>query len=272
MKKIYFLTGLFLALGATGAQAQDAAREQDSLQRVVNQLTEQVDTYKQEDLNRRIWKERAKYFNIGYVNQTLKEQDTGVKYKSDFGVSLSSGKTYYLHKKPIAGMIKFGLDWTWLDINYAKSTWTDKTDIDEETGKPYTGAMHQAEIGMQFGPSLTINPVHHLKVSGYFRVTPSYSGLYMDETFHHHYVTMWNAGCALAWKLLSVGVEWRWGTAKYSGLSLGNVNEDSLGDEGLDEGDNPSIGDAVGELMGQMKSPSHKFKTSSMRIYVSFRF
>lgn len=72
----------------------------------------------------------------------------------------------------------------------------------------------------QFGPSLTVNPVHHLKIGGYFRVTPSYSLLYMDETVHHHYVTFCNAGCTLAWKVLSVGVEWRWGTAKYDGLKF----------------------------------------------------
>ena len=118
---------------------------------------------------------------------------------------------------------------------------------------------------MQFGPSVTINPVHHLKVSGYFRVTPSYSMLYMDETFHHHYVTMLNAGCAVAWKAISLGVEWRWGSAKYNGLTFDGLDfdEDSFGEE-----DDPSMGD----VMDQMSAPKRKLKTSSMRIYLSFRF
>lgn len=149
-----------------------------------------------------------------------------------------------------------------MDINYAKSTWNT---IDSSTKEVSSSAMHQAEIGMQFGPSVTINPVHHLKVSGYFRVTPSYSGLYMDETFHHHYVTMLNAGCAVAWKAISLGVEWRWGSAKYDGLTFDGLDfdEDSFGEE-----DNPSMGD----VMDQMSAPKRKLKTSSMRIYLSFRF
>lgn len=32
--------------------------------------------------------------------------------ENDFGVSISWGKTYYLHKKPLLGMLKFGLDWS----------------------------------------------------------------------------------------------------------------------------------------------------------------
>nr|WP_122121284.1 hypothetical protein [Alistipes megaguti] len=263
MKKFYILMILALAVsGVRAQQSEEVTRQQDSLQRVVNQLTAERDSYKQADLNRRIWKDRAKYFNIGYVKQTLTDKTFGGDITSDFGVSLSYGKTYYLHKKPIAGMIKFGLDWTWLDINYAKSTWNT---IDSSTKEVSSSAMHQAEIGMQFGPSVTINPVHHLKVSGYFRVTPSYSGLYMDETFHHHYVTMLNAGCAVAWKVISLGVEWRWGSAKYNGLTFDglDLDEDSFGEE-----DNPSMGD----VMDQMSAPKRKLKTSSMRIYLSFRF
>ena len=40
--------------------------------------------------------------------------------KSDFGAAIVWGKTYYLHKKPLAGMIKFGIDWSWMDLNYAQ--------------------------------------------------------------------------------------------------------------------------------------------------------
>ena len=249
MKKIYALMALLLAVtGVRAQQSEEATQQQDSLQQVVNQLTAERDSYKQADLNRRIWKDRAKYFNIGYVKQTLTDKTFGGDITSDVGISLSSGKTYYLHKKPIAGMIKFGLDWTWMDVNYAKSTlWT----LDEDSGSLSKSAMHQAEIGMQFGASVTVNPVHHLKVSGYFRVTPSYSGLYMNEAFHHHYVTMLNAGCAVAWKLISVGVEWRWGSANYNGLSFADVNEDDIT---VDESEDPSWDDVVDEVFGQLST------------------
>ncbi len=243
--------------------AGDNTQEEDSLRNVINTLVSQA----KEAENQAIWKDRAKYFNIGYVNQTLTDKTFGGEIKSDFGVSLSNGKTYYLHKKPILGMIKFGLDWSWLDINYAKST---LEYIDEESYETYSSDMHQAEIGMQFGPSLTINPVHHLKVGGYFRVTPSYSLLYMDETLHHHYITMCNAGLTIAWKVISVGVEWRWGTTKYDGLTFDEsiFDEDSFGDGDSFGNEDPSIGDIV----DTMKVPAQKFKTNSVRLYLGFRF
>lgn len=148
-------------------------------------------------------------------------------------------------------MLKFGLDWSWMDINYAKSA---IEMFDESSSEDFSSDVHQAEIGMQFGPSVTVNPVHHLKIGGYFRVTPSYSLLYMDETVHHHYVTFCNAGCTLAWKVVSLGVEWRWGTAKYDGLKF----DESAFDEddpdgrrlpldgrrdGPDEGSRPQVQD-----------------------------
>lgn len=268
MKKIYIMMAMLL--GAVGVQAQQqsnetALQQQDSLQQVVNQLTAERDSYEQADLNRRIWKERAKYFNIGYVKQTLTDKTFGGDIKSDFGISLTNGKTYYLHKKPIGGMVKFGIDWSWMDINYAKST---SSVLDEENGTLSESAMHQLEYGMQFGASVTVNPVHHLKVSGYFRFEPSYSMLYMDETFHHHYVSMWNAGCAVAWKMISVGVEWRWGTANYKGLSLAGLDEDTS----IDENEDATWDDVVGDVFGSLSTGERKLKTSSMRVYVSFRF
>ena len=65
-------------------------------------------------------KDRAKYFNIGFVKQSLTSKDDYIKYKSEAGVNITWGKTYYLHKKPLWGMVKIGLDWSWMDFNYVK--------------------------------------------------------------------------------------------------------------------------------------------------------
>lgn len=245
------------------ASAQDSGQPNgdtgrvDSLQAVVNSLNSRVQSAEQTELDRAIWKNRSKYFNIGYVSQKLMDKTYGGELKSDFGASLSWGKTYYLHKKPLFGMMKIGLDWSWLDINYAKSS---VEYFDEEDNETYKDGIHQAEFGMQFGPSVTVNPVHHLKVGAYFRVTPSYSLLYMDETVHHHYVTFCNFGLTAAWKVVSLGAEWRWGTAKYNGMTFD--------EEGFDEDDmsDPSVDDVLKNV------PERKFKTSSFRIYFGFRF
>lgn len=179
---------------------------------------------------------------MAYVNQTVKnELSSNFNIKSDWGASLSWGKTFYLHKKPIGGMLKFGLDWTWLDINGAGYSGLQNDDYDEM-------ATYQAEIGMQLGPSVTVNPVHHLKIGAYFRVTPSYSAIYVpdNETVWGNYATFYNVGATIAWKVLSVGVEYRRGGAKYASL-MDNEETDLVNLNG-------------------------NFNTNSMRFYFGFRF
>lgn len=265
MKKIFtFLIGLSLwTLTATAQEpvaetTSPVATETDSLQRVVDDLSQQLRHQKNKELDRKIWKDRSKYFNLGYVKQSLIFKDSGdEKLKNDFGVSISWGKTYYLHKKPLFGMMKFGLDWSWVDLNYSKYTISES----EEPGSDPVGDImdrtidignHQLEYGMQFGPSITINPVHQLKISLYFRLTPSYSMMYLDDSFNSNFALFYSFGGSVAWKVISVGVEGRWGQAKYKGFSLGDIDFD---------GENVDI-----------SSTKTKLKTSSVRFYIGFRF
>lgn len=218
MKKIFtFLIGLSLwTLTATAQEpvpetTSPVATETDSLQRVVDDLSQQLRHQKNEELDRKIWKNRSKYFNLGYVKQSLVFKDFGdEKLKNDFGVSISWGKTYYLHKKPLLGMLKFGLDWSWVDLNYSKYTISEP----EEPGSGSVGDImdetidignHQLEYGMQVGPSITINPVHELKISLYFRLTPSYSMMYLDDSFNSNFALFYSFGGSVAWKVISVG-------------------------------------------------------------------
>lgn len=129
MKKLFWLvlstvilTGQSVFAQETNSETQSSQRE-DSLLQVVNELSGRVKKTEDAARNERIWKKRAKYFNIGYItNQTLTDKvDAEAEWKSDFGVSLAFGKTYYLHKKPLLNMIKFGIDATWFDISYGLS-------------------------------------------------------------------------------------------------------------------------------------------------------
>ena len=168
-----------------------------------------------------------------------------------------------MHKKPLAGMIKFGIDWSWMDLNYAQYK---LETYDYDTDELYSEKAHQLEYGMQIGPSVTINPVHHLKVSAYFRVTPSYSMMYLNDEFYHHYATFCNTGFAVAWKVLSVGCEWRWGKASYDGLGLNLDDLEGDYSDGDFSGDIPSADDVLTDLQDL------KLKTKSFRVYFSFRF
>lgn len=216
---------------------------------------------------------RKNYFNVAYVDQTLENKDNGLRWKSDVGVSIVKGTTYYLHSKPLFGMLKFGIDWTQIDLNYAKlvedfeRSLSDTEqpgsnifdDIDVEVPEMNFGK-HQLEYSMHVGPSITVNPVDHLKVNGYFRYAPSFSGIiyeneWGDTEFSGAFANFFVTGGAVSYKLISFGAEYRWGTGKYNSYSF---DEDNV----VDDTD-------VSDVISTKKS---KFKTSSTRLYVSLRF
>lgn len=234
--KRFVLLFLVLCVATTGVFAQKSDRKERRSERY---------SLEQMELNR-IWKKRAGYLNISYVKQSVENELTSkLNLNSDWGASISWGRTFYLHKKPIGRVLKFGLDWTWLDINGAG--YSDLQDYDEYDQSYVDLKTYQAEIGMQFGPSITVNPVHHLKIGAYFRVTPCYSAIYVPdyEAVWGNYATFFNVGGTIAWKVLSVGVEYRKGSAKYK----------SLIDDDID----------IVNMMGN-------FNTNSMRFYFGFRF
>ena len=261
----------------------DRDAELDSLRQAVNDLqssvkaTEQAQAEMEKDaLNKRIWNDRAKYFNIYYVKQSLTQEDINGTWKNDFGVALAMGKTFYLHKKPILGMIKFGIDWSYFDLNFSK--YTDRWGFFNGDAE-YNGGMngnfwypdeaadmgygispenvYQAEIGTAIGVSVTVNPYNHIKVSGHFRVIPSYSMLYAADDFSGSYGTFFSAGGAVAWKAISVGIEGRWGKAKYNSV----FNMDDL--EEVED---------TGDIFEGNYDGSSKWKTGSIRFYISFRY
>ena len=158
----------------------------------------------------KIWK-RSKYFYIAYGMTSLDRGNGQPKLNSDFAFSIGRGKTYYLHKKPLLGMIKFGLDWTFFDIAVAQ--------YEEEDGL-YTrddSDIYKGEISMQFGPSITVNPIDFLKVNLYFRYDPSYSMMFNTDgnKFKGNYGSYFNTGLAASYKVISLGYEYRWGSTSY---------------------------------------------------------
>lgn len=283
-KVIYMVVASLVALSqpmaaqeaeAHAVQPKDSAKQiVDSLQQVVADLSSAVKENADELRNKAIWKDRAKYFNIAYASQSLTWEDVNGTWKSKIGVGLTSGKTYYLHKKPILGMIKFGIDWSYLDLNFGmydnKYVFPDRYTEDEE-GNYYSsgnssdgwdsndtddeedesGDWYQAEIGMQVGPSVTINPIGHLKVSGYFRYAPCASVLYVDDEVSCSFASFFVCGGAVSYKAISLGVEGRWGSAKYKSVV--------------------DINDLESTMEGGNKD-KQKWKTGATRFYISFRY
>lgn len=272
-----------------GQPVDSTALKIDSLTQVVNTLSSNVKKVEDEARDKKIWKDRAKYFNLYYVNQSLTQKDVNGTWQNDLGAALAMGRTYYLHKKALLGMIKFGLDWSYFDLNFSKyqdkfgffsgseynGSGSDGNYYYENDVPDYGGSseeeidkidLYQVEVGMGIGPSVTINPVNHLKVSGYFHVTPSMSLLLIDGDVNTSYGTFFSAGGAIAYKAISIGVEGRWGTTKYSSvIDFGNLDEEEW-DTGYDDS-----GDIFDSLKGEYDGKT-KWKTGSVRFYISFRY
>ncbi len=156
-----------------------------------------------------VWK-RKKYFSISYANTTLsgtglmvynqqngemEKQDT--EYKTDWGVSIKRSDVVAFHKKPIADILSFGIEYSFLDISanhYAKDenmrfdsrkTFKEDNEDDDITnyyGKrhyvPWGSEMYTFAYGMHLGPSITLAPfaklrnpgVAHIRLHAYINV------------------------------------------------------------------------------------------------------
>lgn len=289
IKKLVRAVGIITLFACTlpiaAQDIKDAKDTKDSQVRV--RYSDLIKEYQKDMSWQKIWGKHTRYMNIGYVNQSLTRKEYGGgTWRSYFGFHYGFGRTYYLHKKPIAGMIKFGIDWTYCDLNLAKYEDTfgffngDAEDMGygdyyyeeghlpsspELNGSVEMKKMQQYEFSTQIGPSVTINPVSYLKAGLYFRVAPSYSLLTVQDSHGsdllHSYGTFFTLGGSVSYKAISIGIEGRWGNTKYNNIDLGNLEEEESWNE------NTSMGDM---LRGE--NDKTKWKTGSMRFYISFRY
>lgn len=190
---------------------------------------------------------KKKYKNISFTTTTLRQND-GPDLKSNFGAAITIGRTFFLHKKPIANMLRFGIDATWFDLNYTNYKIEYLTDYEPEKYD-----YHQAEISMQIGPSIVLNPVKKLNIHAYFRYAPTYSALVADEEFYGNYATLFVGGASVSYGAIGVGIESRFGKCTYKNFESDEY-EDEHDYEYEDEGN------------------SLKTKLRSWRAYITFRF
>ncbi len=280
-------------LTATAATAQtdstatgnaDLNSAVDSLRQTVQQLQTQVAETQKDARTDRVWK-RKKYVHLNYItSQTLTNKDVGnVQWKSSFGFALTKGTTYYLHRKPILGMIKIGLDWTQIDLTYVK--YKDEVSIDPANSTSYTArhagvrttpdfgddyegsnpldfnidlGMQQIEYSMAIGPSVTVNPVDYLKVAAFFHYHPTSSVALLDSEASFAFVNGFAFGMSASWKAITLGFETRWDEGKYNKFDTDDINIDT------DSEEIPSFDNLFSEKT--------RMKTKSFRVFFGFRF
>lgn len=138
-----------------------------------------------------VWR-RQSYVNLSFLNTTLTPDGdiptgSGIdnqfvgKLKSQWGFSLQSGKSYRLHPKPIANMLQFSLDYTWIDLavnsfkkdevpgedflfDSSKKIFEDEDDSDGHYQMPWNLQKYEVSFGMSLGPSVSVLPFYYVNV------------------------------------------------------------------------------------------------------------
>ncbi len=280
MKQILLASLFTLSLLPISAQTDSSAvangdlrQTVDSLTRIVAELKQNQEEMKHEQHLDRVWGRKSLMGISWVVSQTLTDKTTDNEWEQEFAIGLQWGKTYYLHRKPIAGMIKFGIDWNWTDVTYAKyknpleDMANAPTPYYEEGDDLFTDidlGMQQIDYGMAIGPSITVNPVGHLKAAAYFHYIPTGSMVLMDSEISAAYVGNMAWGMTVSHKAFFVGFESRWGTGKYGKFDIDDLDEDLGYDDATGEVDVPGF--------NNLFKDKNKMKTKSFRLSFGFRW
>ncbi len=238
-----------IAKADTVNELEPTATTEDAVETATEGMTdEEVST--QSDISKvsdDIWKYKKKGFMVGFTTGTLDpESGAGEAMSSRWGIAVKTGFNIYLHRKPLGGFAKIGLDID-MEANYmnfakGKGSFSDimHPDLSGEDFSVSFGR-HYLTGGIAIGPNVTFAPFFNssnrnlaaLKFRPYFHVVPSYASYIVsdeDETEFHNAFAFWcSAGLQIQWKRLLVDFNWKGSTAKYKGL-LNNLISDLTGD------------------------------------------
>lgn len=206
------------------------------------------------------------YTNLSWVaTQKLSYKGKGGEIaKSKMGFGFARGRTFLMHRRPVAEMLWFGLDATWIDINYA--IYDKYKMLVNGKSTEFRNDLHHVDLGMGFGPSVHLFPVSKLGVHAYFRYNPTFTTTF-DEDFNlmGGYGSFYVSGGAVSWGVISLGAEARWGSGRYDDLSgdaKQNMVDNLLGQN--------VPGGSVSLDAGSKEAERRKL--TSFRTYISFRF
>lgn len=199
------------------------------------------------DDQQEIWSHK-KFMKIAYSWQNITPEH-GEKLTGKMGFSLMRGTTIYLHKEPIENMLKFGIDWGGV-TSYTKYEAKDETD---KVG------LHQIDVGLAVGPSITVNPIEKLTVKAFFYFVPSYTMMLVDDDFYSGFAPMFDYGLEVGWGTFALGIAGHSGSAKYNSMNS-KFNNIMAAAENLVLG------------TGEEAPKKTKFSTGAFQLYVAFHF
>ncbi len=217
-----------LALGTPTAEAEQGSTPTYSCELRKADTTEVVTPA----INEKFWA-RKKALHLGYEIHHF-QNEAGGEFPAKFGIGYATVRNVWLHKKPIARMMRFAIDHG-ANLNY---TLFDTKSVGEDgyTGPSgYLGSgtaesegempfdlkklgNHYLSVGYAVGVSLTINPVAQLRVNGYCHFVPSFAIQFSGSQIYTGFMPYLKYGCEVGYGKIGVGVEWGTGMSKMTDL------------------------------------------------------
>lgn len=151
------------------------------------------------------------FFHMNYAQSTLSQSGESI---FDYGGGgFSVGTSMYLHKRPIAGIAKLGIDISFMDINYEyyQIQYTDGT----FNTKDYE--LHKADFSIQAGPSLTLNPFWKVGLKVYGKAAPALV-YFANDSSTQSFCLYRIYGAALSIGGVGVGIEQRIGSGNCANI------------------------------------------------------
>lgn len=241
-----------IAMAQNNVETAEPEKEEETS---VTSLQDIINT--QQDLNARgyfsshtedVW-QRGGYFNFIYQSPatmafletatTAESSMKGRDIKAAFGFAIQSGKNHRLHKKPIANILGFNLDYTPLDL-FANCYKDNALAVNASTGesdqpRPWGNTFWEINYSMALGPSITIAPFVPIKKDGldYFKLNVYYHVGYCASiillndsdqksdriSVDFGYGLYTSFGLNFSWKTIGFGYEYRKGDYDFLPLS-----------------------------------------------------
>lgn len=233
MKKFLFLFAASCVAAAASAQTPDDKNidwNEDEIvsindimndKRVANKATSSTSHFK------KVWR-RKTYVDLGLSESKLTPVaglPSTAAYESTWGATFQNGRSFNLHRRPIAQTLLFSLDWSWLDLMF------NHYDAATSIANKWDNEKFELHAGMDLGPALTIAPfthinkakgLHHLKFNAYYHVGYAAAGVFLNggdteeklsdrlsEMLQFGHGVNTSFGVSMNWKALGVGFEIR---------------------------------------------------------------